>query len=101
MSLALQLQPSCWYKTLVSEVEINTVPGAINSACTIMVVGSLVNIGIILAVAPIATTTGTQDAMHIEAIVQAMPIQVTDKEWIDLQDDRIDAIRPRHSLIGR
>ena len=89
------------YKTLISKAEINSVRGAIVAACTILVVGGLMNLGIILAVAPMAAIPRTTDAINIEAIVQAIPTEVMDEDRFDAQEDRIDAIRPRLSLIAR
>ncbi len=88
------------YKTLISEVDISTVQGAIITACTILVVGGLMNLGIILAMAPIAAIPRTTNTIDIEAIVQAIPTEVADEDRFDAQEDRIDAIRPRRSLIA-
>ena len=89
------------YKTLISKAEINSVRGAIVAACTILVVGGLMNLGIILAMAPIAAIPRTTNTIDIEAIVQAIPTEVADEDRFDAQEDRIDTIRPRRSLITR
>jgi len=86
---------------LISEVDTNSVQGAIITACTVIVIGGFVNLGIILAVAPSAVTADAKDAMNIEAIVQVLPTEVREEERFDEQDDRMDAIRPRRSLIAR
>ena len=107
MSLACQISLPRWYrtiycyKTLFSEVETTSVQGAIITACTVIVVGGLVNLGIILAMAPVAVTAHTKDAMNIEAIVQVLPTEVREEVRFDEQQDRMDAIRPRRSLIAR
>jgi len=77
------------------------VRGAIIAACTILIVGGLMNLGILLAVAPIAAIPRTTNATDIEAIVQAMPIEVTDEDRLDAQEDRIDALRPRRFVVAR
>ena len=98
MDLALPRQPSSWYRTLISEVEISSVQGAIITASTIIVVGGLLNLGIVLATAPIATPV-TRDAINIEATVHVLPNQVTEEDRFDEQEDRIDAVRPHRSLV--
>jgi len=86
-------------KALISEAEITSVRGVIIAACTIIIVGGLVNLGLVLAVAPMAATPHAKDAINIEAIVQVLPNQVTEEDGLDEQEDRIDAIRPRRSLV--
>ena len=54
MSLALQLQPSCWYRTLLCKVGINSMRLDIIAACAIIVVGHFVNLGVVLAATPVA-----------------------------------------------
>ena len=98
MDLAPPQQPSSWYRTLISEVEISSVQGAIITAGTIIVVGGLLNLGIVLATAPIATPV-TRDTINIEATVQVLPNQVTEEDRFDEQEDRIDAVRPHRSLV--
>jgi len=88
------------YKTLISGVEINTVQGAIITACTIIVVGGLMNLSILLAVAPMAAIPRAKDTINVEAIVQVLPSEVADEDRFDTQEDRIDALRPRRSLIA-
>ena len=88
------------YKTLISEVDISTVHGAIITACTILAVGGLMNLGIILAVAPMAAIPRAKDTINVEAIVQVLPSEVADEDRFDAQEDRIDALRPRRSLIA-
>ena len=88
------------YKTLISEVDINTVHGAIITACTILAVGGLMNLGIILAVAPMAAIPRAKDTINVEAIVQVLPREVADEDRFDAQEDRIDALRLRRSLIA-
>ena len=88
------------YKTLISEVDINTVHGAIITACTILAVGGLMNLGIILAVAPMAAIPRAKDTINVEATVQVLPSKVGDEDRFDAQEDRIDALRPRRSLIA-
>ena len=87
------------YKALISKAEINSVRGVIIAACTIIIVGGLVNLGIVLAVAPMGATPYAKDAINIEAIVQVLPNQVTEEDGFDEKEDRIDAIRPRRSLV--
>ncbi len=99
MDLALPRQPSSWYRTLISEVEISSVQGAIITASTIIVVGGLLNLGIVLAAAPIAAVPVAKDAINIEATVQVLPNQVTEEDRFDEQEDRIDAVRPHRSLV--
>ena len=99
MDLALPRQPSSWYRTLISEVEISSVQGAIITAGTIIVVGGLLNLGIVLAAAPIEATPVAKDAINIEATVQVLPNQVTEEDRFDEQEDRIDAVRPHRSLV--
>ncbi len=101
MDLAHQVRPTDWYRLLVSEVDINTVQGAAITAGTVIVVGGLVSLGIVLALAPIAATSRVQDGTNMEAVVQVLPIEVREDEAFDKQDDRIDAIRPRRSLVVR
>ena len=101
MDLALPRQPSHWYRILISEVEINSLQGAIITAGTIIVVGGLVNLGIVLAVAPIAATSPAKDAMDVEAIVPVLPNELREDGRFDEQEDRTDAIRPRRFLVTR